>query len=50
MRSNAAPLNLITLQVYPLEIKKNIYFFKKRHLFFSDRGKDRREKKGNQFC
>ena len=43
MRSNTAPPNLIKLQVYPLEIKKNIYFFKKRHLFYSDRGKDKRK-------
>lgn len=33
MRSNAALLNLIKLQVYPPEIEKNIHFFKKRQLF-----------------
>lgn len=44
MRSNTAPQNLIKLHVYPPEIKKNIYFFKKRHLFYSDRGMDKRKR------
>lgn len=50
MRSNTAPLNLIKFQVYPPEIKKYMYFFKKRHLFYSDKGKDKRKRKNNQFC
>lgn len=50
MRSNTASLNLIKLQVYPLEIKKNAYFFKERHSFYFDSGEDKVKKKKNQFC
>lgn len=45
MRSNTASLNLIKLQVYPLEIKKNAYFFKERHSFYFDSGEDKVKKK-----
>lgn len=41
MRSNTASLNIIKLQVYLLEIKKNAYFFKERHSFYSDSGEDK---------
>lgn len=49
MRSNTASLNLIKLQVYPLEIKKNTYFFKERHSFYFDSGEDKVKKKKISF-